>query len=38
MFFLENNEISVIMNYYGAGPKSHAGADGKLTSKLLSLA
>jgi hypothetical protein len=35
-FFGQNNEISVIMKLFGAGPKSHAGADE--TSNLISLA
>ena len=29
-FCVRNNEILVIMNFVGAGPKSHAGADEKL--------
>jgi hypothetical protein len=29
-FFGQNNEIPVIMTLFGAGPKSHVGADEKL--------
>ena len=30
VLFVQNNEISVIMKFFGTGPKSHAGANEKL--------